>query len=135
MNKTEIEKKWAKFKYLILSKDHKTYLEIRKHLKSKDANMNHLDKLLKQALSLNESKKDIINAYLHIWGHFKKKVNMEEKDEFMRLINLYEDKHVSKDKVLSYLRILQTKYEDTYLDNSLIFKSKDEILDVLNNRK
>lgn len=128
MEKNKLEKKWARFKYLILSKDHKTYLKIRNYLKRDDSTMNGLIELLEYAINLGESRKDVINAYLHIWGHFKKKASSKEKNTLMNLIKEYDEKLIEKEKVLSYLKVLLSKYKDAYLENSLIFIADKEIL-------
>ena len=133
MEKNLCQKKWTKFKYLILAKDHKTYLDIRQYLKNDRPSLDILNDKLSYALNLKESKKDIINAYLHIWGHFKKEAKDIEKEEFFKLIDMYKEDEVSHKKILSFLKKLLENYPDSYLENSLIFKDEKEIYKNLSN--
>ncbi|WP_394023636.1 hypothetical protein ACF3NF_01585 [Anaerococcus martiniensis] len=60
------EKHWAKNKYLVLSKSHKIYLDIREYLKNDQVSLAELKRLIKNAKDLEESPKDIVNAYSYI---------------------------------------------------------------------
>ena len=71
--KKECEELWAKNKYFVLSKSHKTYLEIRGYLKGTELDILWLNEKIQETRDMKESKKDFSNAILHIWGYFKKK--------------------------------------------------------------
>ena len=79
--KKECEELWAKNKYFVLSKSHKTYLEISEYLKEKEVDILYLQDKIQKARDMEESKKDFSNAILHVWGYFKKRqVKMRNKD-------------------------------------------------------
>lgn len=98
------EKHWAKNKYLVLSKSHKIYLDIREYLKNDQVSLDELERLIKNAMDLEESPKDIVNAYQHIWGYFKDDASLDEKEKFLYLIDQYQKDIIVKEEVLDYLK-------------------------------
>lgn len=62
----------GKNKYFVLSKSHKTYLEIRGYLKGTELDILWLNEKIQETRDMKESKKDFSNTVLHIWGYFKK---------------------------------------------------------------
>lgn len=120
-DKKQAEELWARNKYLVLSKSHAYYIKIRDYLKRDDANVDGVERFISKALALNESKKDVINAYQHIWGYFKNDASGEEKQVFLELLNKYKDNQIKKEEVLNYLKSLLAKYPNQYLENSTIF--------------
>mgnify|MGYP002711920789 FL=1 len=113
---------WAKNKYLVLSKSHAYYLKIRNYLKRDDANILGVEKFIAEAIALDESKKDVINAYHHIWGYFKDQAGEENKEKFLALLNDYKNDRIQKGIILAFLKELLEKYPNDYLENSTIFK-------------
>lgn len=120
--KKEAEKLWAKNKYLVLSKSHAYYLKIRDYLKRDDANREGVERFIEKAMALDESKKDVINAYQHIWGYFKDEAGEENKEKFLGLIDDYKNDKIPKEEVLQFLKQLLEKFPYPYLKNSKIFK-------------
>ena len=118
------EKHWAKNKYLVLSKSHKIYLDIREYLKNDQVSLGELEKLIKNAKDLEKSPKDIVNAYQHIWGYFKDDASLDEKEKFLYLIDQYQDDVIAKKEVLDYLKVLLEKYPYDYLKKSTIFNQE-----------
>lgn len=116
------EKHWAKNKYLVLSKSHKIYLDIREYLKNDQVSLAELKRLIKNAKDLEESPKDIVNAYQHIWGYFKDDASLDEKEKFLYLIDQYQKDIIVKEEVLDYLKVFLEKYPCDYLQKSTIFK-------------
>lgn len=116
------EQLWARNKYLVLSKSHSYYLKIRDYLKRDDANVAGVERFIDKAMALDESKKDVINAYQHIWGYFKEDVGNQAKEKFLGLIEAYKNDKVHKEEVLDFLKGLLEKYPYEYLENSTIFK-------------
>lgn len=111
----KIEKEWAKYKYLVMEKSHKTYLEIREMMKEQiDAKLfyqkidNCLDKV---------SEKDFENALLHVWGYFKNVASENEKTKFFSL------KEKNPIRAKEFLRKLSIKYNQEYIINSYYFMS------------
>ena len=118
------EELWARNKYLVLSKSHKYYLSIRDYLKGEDLEVASVKKLIDKALDLPENKKDVVNAYQHIWSYFKEDASPAEKEKFLSLIDFYQKDIIAKEEVLDYLKILLEKYPYDYLQKSTIFKEK-----------
>ena len=115
------QKLWAENKYLVLSKSHKCYLSIRKYLKNEELKKEAVQVFIDKAVSLKESPKDIVNAYQHIWGYFKDKASIEERKEFLGLLDQYKKAKLDKSVPLDYLKNLLKKYPNEYLENSTIF--------------
>lgn len=111
---------WAINKYFVLSKSHKLYLEIREYLKH-EGDSNFLMIKIETAKDLKESKKDFINACLHIWGYFKKEASKEEKDRFFSLIEEYKASAISSKDLKIFLKSLLDLYPNSYLEKSNFF--------------
>lgn len=118
------EELWARNKYLVLSKSHKYYISIRDYLKGEDPQVVNVKKLIDGAMALAENKKDVVNAYQHIWGYFKDDASPAEKEKFLSLIDHYQNDIIAKEEVLAFLAILLEKYPYDYLQKSTIFKEK-----------
>ena len=87
--KKECEELWAKYKYYVLSKSHKAYLDIREYLKEKEVDIAYLQEKIQNARNLKESKKDFNNAILHVWGYFKKDASETEKQGLFEILEEY----------------------------------------------
>lgn len=122
--KNACEKHWAKNKYLVLSKSHKIYLDIREYLKNDQVSLDELKRLIKNAKDLEESPKDIGNAYSYIWGYFIDDASLGEEEKFLSLIDQYQDDVIAKKEVLDYLKVLLEKYPYDYLKKSTIFNQE-----------
>ena len=122
MERKKCEKLWATNKYLVLSKSQKIYLAIRQYLKSESVELNVLERLIQEAISLEERPQEVINAYQHIWSYFRRVAEPNERKEFLFLLEGYQQSKLPKEKVLMYLNDLLEKYPNRYLENSTIFK-------------
>lgn len=69
----QCERLWAANKYLVLSHSNKIYLEIRTYLKQDEVRLDQVQAYIDQALDLPENPGQVVNAFQHIWGYFKKK--------------------------------------------------------------
>lgn len=119
INKTDIshiEKEWARYKYFVLSKSQKLYLEIRDLLKNK-LNLKIIEfyKIIEKAYDLPYNESNFINSIDHIWGYFKDICTETEKKKYLRL---KEDK---KSIIKNFLLKLADKYNIEYLLNSYFF--------------
>ena len=85
----ECRELWAAHKYFVLSKSGAIYNEIREYLKREDAQVPHVLSLIDRACTLPENRGQVCNAFLHIWGHFKKKACAEEKADFLYRLEQY----------------------------------------------
>ena len=112
------EELWAKNKYYVLSKSHKTYLEIREYLKKDEVDISVIQEKLLSLKNIQESKKDFENAILHIWGYFKKDATKIEKQGLFDLIKDYREDKISQRDVIKYIQKLLEKYPNKYLEES-----------------
>lgn len=115
---SESRKLWASHKYKVLSKSHKSYLEIREYLKSDAPDYACLQEKIAFALEREESPKDCINAYQHVWGYFKKQASAKEKEEFLVLLEDYRNGRKQEESLRNYVRALLVKYPNEYLSES-----------------
>lgn len=116
---------WAKNKYLVLSHSSKIYLEIRQYLKSNLVEASHVQDLIDQAVALPENRGQVCNAFQHVWGYFKKKASLAEKENFMLLLERYQVGQVEQKVLVEAVKDLLRKYPNPYLQNStLLFGDK-----------
>ena len=125
--KRECEELWAKNKYYVLSKSHKTYLEIREYLKEKEVDILYLQDKIQKARNMEESKKDFSNAILHVWGYFKKEASENEKQGLFDMLEEYMDGKKSQTSVIDYINALLEKYPNKYLQESTLLVVSSEI--------
>ena len=125
--KKECEEIWAKNKYFVLSKSHKTYLEIREYLKEKEVDILYLQDKIQKARDMEESKKDFSNAILHVWGYFKKEASENEKQGLFDILEEYMDGKKSQTSVIDYINALLEKYPNKYLQESTLLAVSSEI--------
>ena len=85
----QCERLWAANKYLVLSHSNKLYLEIRNYLKNEEVSLDQVQAYIDQALDLPENPGQVVNAFQHIWGYFKKKATASEKEKFMAQLDSY----------------------------------------------
>ena len=122
--KRECEELWAKNKYYVLSKSHKTYLEIREYLKENEVDVLYLQDKIQKARDMAESKKDFSNAILHVWGYFKKEASENEKQGLFDILEEYMDGKKSQTSVIDYINALLEKYPNKYLQESTLLVVK-----------
>ena len=127
--KKECEEFWAKNKYYVLSKSHKTYLEIREYLKEKEVDILFLNEKIQKVRDMKESKKDFHNAILHVWGYFKKESSEIEKQGLFNILEEYMEGRNNQKAVIEYINTLLKKYPNKYLQEStLLIGEKDETM-------
>ena len=124
--KKECEELWAKYKYYVLSKSHKAYLDIREYLKEKEVDIAYLQEKIQNARNLKESKKDFNNAILHVWGYFKKDASETEKQGLFVLLEEYMEGENSQEAVIQYLNALLKKYPNKYLQESTLLTGENK---------
>ena len=116
----ECEELWAKNKYFVLSKSHKTYLEIRGYLKGTELDVLWLNEKIQETRDMKESKKDFSNAVLHIWGYFKKDASTIEKQVLFDILNGYMEGENNQKVVIESINTLLKKYPNEYLEKSTL---------------
>ena len=122
--KKECEELWAKNKYYVLSKSHKTYLEIREYLKEKEVDILVLNEKIQKVRDMKESKKDFRNAILHVWGYFKEKSSEIEKQELFNILEEYMEGKNNQEDVIEYINYLLRKYPNKYLQESTLLNRR-----------
>ena len=124
--KKECEELWAKNKYYVLSKSHKTYLEIREYLKEKEVDILFLNEKIQKVKDIKESKKDFSNAILHVWGYFKKEASDIEKQGLFRVLEEYMEGENNQESVIEYINTLLKKYPNKYLQESTLLTGEQD---------
>ncbi|AGF56200.1 UV DNA damage endonuclease [Clostridium saccharoperbutylacetonicum] len=118
----KLEEEWSRYKYKVLESSPKIYLDIRKLLKDKKEYpvvkfYNYIDEAIKQEYTIGNS----INAAMHIWGYFKNKASLKEKEIFLKNVDKYEQGKISIKVIKNMLRKLAFKYKEYYLLDSYYF--------------
>lgn len=125
----ECEVLWAKNKYYVLSKSHKVYLEIREYLKEKEVDILLIKEKILNLRNVEESKKDVNNAILHVWGYFKKDATDAEKQGLFSILDKYMTEQSDQEAVIEYIKALLKKYPNQYLQESTLLTGEyDETL-------
>ena len=122
----DCEELWARNKYYVLSKSHKTYLEIREYLKEKEVNTLFINEKIERIRGIEESKKDFKNAILHVWGYFKNEATEIEKQVLYNLLEEYMRGKKDQKSVIEYINILLKKYPNEYLEKSTLLKGEED---------
>lgn len=118
----ELEKEWARYKYLVLEKSPNIYNNIRKLLKDKDTYpvLEFYD-LIDEVLAKDFNPGYAINAGQHVWGYFKNSDN----PKLIEKVDRQMEKIKSGSSAIGLKRLLWKLAEEEnqpYLLNSLYFK-------------
>ena len=124
--KKECEELWAKYKYYVLSKSHKVYLDIREYLKEKEVDIAYLQGKIQSVKDIEESKKDFHNAILHVWGYFKKEASETEKQGLFEILEEYMEGKNEQESVIQYINALLKKYPNQYLEESTFLTGEQD---------
>ena len=111
----QCEQLWAANKYLVLSHSNKIYLEIRNYLKNEEVSFDQV-----QALDLPENPGQVVNAFQHIWGYFKKKATASEKEMFIAQLDSYAAGQIPHHVLVESVKELLIKYPNRYLEESTL---------------
>ncbi|WP_430597663.1 YbgA family protein [Enterococcus sp. AZ177] len=120
------QQEWSSLKYLILSKSQPDYRAIRKLFADDgwdEAKEQAFRGYLKHALAEPNKKGNLLNAYQHVWGYFKKQATETERQQYEVLsVNF----SVDQDALSLFLRELTLKYQEPYLLQSALLFPKEE---------
>lgn len=117
-----LEEEWAKYKYTILENSPSNYLEIRKLLKDKnDYPVIKFYNLIEEALEMEITSGNSLNALMHVWGYFKNKADEKEKKSFLKSREDYKQGKISVSAIKNKLWKMSVKYKEDYLLNSYYF--------------
>ncbi len=115
----ELEREWARYKYMVLSRSQTCYNELRAFLKDKGtADAVAFYERIDAALALAGTDGTKKNAARHVWGYLKDKASAREKKQFSTLT---ESEGMDEAAVKRFLRRCLDRYEDGYLKRSYYF--------------
>ena len=116
------QKRWAAEKYLVMAHSQAHYNALRQLFKgnqwSEEKEL-EFERLLKEAYQQNPTTKTLRTTYQHIWGYFKKKVTIPEKERYKELDQSLETR---SDDMHQFLRNLTQTYQPAYLVQSRIMQ-------------
>ena len=117
-----LEKEWARYKYVILSRDVRVYNDIRELLKNKN-NVDALGfyTLIEEALGIPENKGAEINAAAHIWGYVSDKASAIQKNRYNKLLSSYSEGGIQIATLKNHLLKCAVEQDIEYLINSYYF--------------
>ena len=122
--KSQCQKLWAQNKYLVLSHSSNIYQEIRQYLKNEEVEVSHVQELIDHACQIPEHRGQVCNAFQHIWGYFKKQASLNERQDYMLLLDRYRFGQASKEDLITKTRDLLDRYPNTYLQHSTLLKGE-----------
>lgn len=117
-----IEREWARYKYLVLSKGANIYNEIRELLKDKKA-VSSIDfyRFIEKALLLNEDKGAQVNAAQHVWGYLNKACTKAQLQRYNKLLDGYVKGTVTVGSLKKHLFKCASEQDIKYLMQSYYF--------------
>ena len=116
----QCERLWAANKYLVLSHSNKIYLEIRNYLRNDEVRLDQVQAYIDQSLDLPENPVQVVNAFQHIWGYFKKKATASEKEMFLAQLDSYSAGQIPQTCLVKSVKELLIKYPNRYLEESTL---------------
>ena len=120
--KSQCQQLWARNKYLVLSHSSNIYNDIRQYLKNEQVEVSHVQELIDRACKIPEHRGQVCNAFQHIWGYFKKQASLDERKDYMLLLDRYRFAQASKEDLIAKTRDLLDRYPNTYLQHSTLLK-------------
>ena len=113
---------WAENKYLVLSHSSNIYKDIRQYLKQEVVEVSQVQEMIDRACQIPELRGQVCNAFQHIWGYFKKKASLDERKDYMLLLDRYRFGQASKEDLIVRTRDLLERYPNVYLQDSTLLK-------------
>ena len=113
---------WARNKYLVLSHSSNIYNGIRQYLKNEQVEVSHVQNLIDRACQIPEHRGQVCNAFQHIWGYFKKQASLNERRDYMLLLDRFRFGQASKEDLIAQTRDLLERYPNAYLQHSTLLK-------------
>ena len=120
--KSQCQQLWARNKYLVLSHSSNIYNEIRQYLKNEEVEVSRVQELIDCACQIPEHRGQVCNAFQHIWGYFKKQASLDERKDYMLLLDCYRFGQASKEDLIAKTRELLERYPNAYLQHSTLLK-------------
>ena len=120
--KSQCQQLWARNKYLVLSHSSNIYKDIRQYLKQEVVELSQVQEMIDRACQIPEHRGQVCNAFQHIWGYFKKKASLDERKDYMLLLDRYRSGQASKEDLIVRTRDLLERYPNAYLQESTLLK-------------
>ena len=120
--KSQCQQLWAENKYLVLSHSSNIYKDIRQYLKQEVVELSQVQEMIDRACQIPEHRGQVCNAFQHIWGYFKKKASLDERKDYMLLLDRYRFGQASKEDLIAETRDLLERYPNAYLQDSTLLK-------------
>ncbi len=116
------EKEWAKYKYVILERDHNTYKDLRQYLKNRsEFEPKAFYLLIEKALEKPNTDGGYRNSFDHVWGYFKKVCTDKEKQMYKHKHEKFNCGELKAKSMKNFLFKMATKYNSKYLLDSYYF--------------
>ena len=122
--KSQCQQLWAQNKYLVLSHSSNIYNEIRQYLKNEEVEVSLVQEMIDRACQIPEHRGQVCNAFQHIWGYFKKQASIDERKDYILLLDLYRFGQASMEDLIAKTRDLLERYPNAYLQNSTLLKGE-----------
>lgn len=119
---SRLEKEWARYKYLVLSRSAAIYNEIRNMLKNKERvdPVSFYDKI-DRAFELPEDRGAQKNAAQHVWGYVNQSCSPGDKKRFHKLLEQYSAGSIRVETLKRHLFKCALNQDLQYLKNSYYF--------------
>lgn len=119
-NIKELEKEWARYKYLVMEYSQEGYNELRSlFAHPEELTVDSFYRVIFRVFRDTPSKGSRINALQHVWGYFKNIATSKEQDYYFKELENYdEDKAII---IKNFLYDLSQKYDVQFLKNSYYF--------------
>ncbi len=116
------QKEWAKYKYVILERNHNVYKELRQYLKlTTSFNPTNFYLLIEQGLNTAPSNGSYRNGFDHAWGYFKKQCTPKELETYKQKLCDFNNDKIKVKSMKSFLCRMANKYQSSYLLQSYYF--------------
>lgn len=117
-----LEAEWSRYKYTVLERWPAGYQQIRTLLKDKEAYPAvEFYRLAERALQTEIVPGNVVNAALHVWGYFKEKASVKERQAFQKYVEGFLQGKVTVLVLKNYLKRMAERYSEKYLLDSYYF--------------
>ena len=120
-NKGNLQRDWAKYKYLLMEKSQECYDRARELFAEYEYPSMEFYRLVESCFGLGEKPGQAVNAAEHVWGYFKEVASESEKNRFFKLLGDYRSGKIKLSTVKRNLLHLTEKYDSGYLRESYYF--------------
>jgi len=120
--KKAVEQRWREEKYKVMYHSQLHYNEIRRLMKEQLTDIDILNAQINEAYALEPTRGSMLNTFQHLWGYFKKRATVEEKERFLPLLDQVPE---TNSIIIQQINYLTLKYNVKYLKESSILTEKN----------